>query len=416
MKSPVPIAKKENDVSDQVGGRPRLLILSASAGHAHFRCGQAVERACRHLGYEWDISHVDILDYTNPLFKTVYSKMYIDMMTNMPEVLGWLYDQLDKPWKGNQRKLAFDRLHVGPFIRLIQRLRPDVVLCTHSLPAEIISWLNGRKKNPLRIRQAIIITDFDVHALWLCENFEQYFVALEETRVHLQEIGIPAERVKVTGIPIDPAFSQLPDRQSMRLKHGLDPQLPTILTSAGGYGVGRVDTIISRLMRLEHPAQVIAVCGKNAVLKQRLEAIAAETADHPLVNLKVVGYTSVMHEYMAASDLIVGKPGGMTMCESLASGLVWVIVNPIPGQEERNSDHLLEQGCAIRCNNMPALTFKIDRLLADRERLEQMRQNSLRLARPDAAVQVALNLKQIIETEPSSEVASTPDVVIGSGD
>ena len=104
------------------------------------------------------------------------------------------------------------------------------------------------------------------------------------------------------------------------------------------------------------------------------------------------------------------------MCESLASGLVWVIVNPIPGQEERNSDHLLEQGCAIRCNNMPALTFKIDRLLADRERLEQMRQNSLRLARPDAAVQVALNLKQIIETEPSSEVASTPDVVIGSGD
>jgi len=389
-----------NALTVQPGRRPRLLILSASAGHAHFRCGQAVEHACKLLHYEWDITHVDILDYTNPLFKTVYSKMYIDMMTKMPEVLGWLYDQLDKPRKTQHPKLAFDRLHVGPFIRLLQRLKPDVVLCTHSLPAEIISWLNGRKKNPMPIRQAIIITDFDVHALWLCEHFEQYFVALDETRVHLQEIGIPGQKVKVTGIPIDPVFSQLPDRGMMRLRHGLDPELPTILTSAGGYGVGKVDTLITLLMRLEHRAQVIAVCGKNASLKHRLELLAADTAQHPRVALKVVGYTSVMHELMAASDLIVGKPGGMTMCESLASGLIWVIVNPVPGQEERNSDHLLEQGCAIRCNNLPALTYKIDRLLGDPERLEQMRRNSLALARTNAAVSVAENLKAIIESEP----------------
>ena len=161
--------------------------------------------------------------------------------------------------------------------------------------------------------------------------------------------------------------------------------------------MGRVETVISLLLRLRHPAQVIAVCGKNTELKERLDQVAAAQDRHPRVRLKVVGYTNAMQELMAASDLIVGKPGGMTMCESLASGLVWVVVNPIPGQEERNSDHLLEEGCAIKCNNLPTLTYKIDHLLDDPARLETMRQNSLRLARPDAAFVIANVLKRLAD-------------------
>jgi processive 1,2-diacylglycerol beta-glucosyltransferase len=336
----------------------------------------------------------------------MYSKMYIDMMTKMPEFLGWLYDQLDKPWKHQKQKLAFDKLHVGPFVKLLERVRPDVVFCTHSLPAEIVSWLHERKRKPLRIRQTVIITDFDVHALWLCDHFEHYFVALEETRVHLEAIGMPPERVSVSGIPIDPKFSQPRDRVALRRKHGLDPERPTLLISAGGYGVGRVDAVLSRLMDLEHPAQVIAVCGKNAELKARLEAMAAEGVPGRRVRLHPVGYTHHMDELMAASDLIVGKPGGMTMCEALASGLAWVVVNPIPGQEERNSDHLLEEGCGIRCNNLPALTYKVDALLGDPERLARMRQASLRLARPDAAFAIARKLKAIVETPPAEADAA----------
>jgi processive 1,2-diacylglycerol beta-glucosyltransferase len=387
----------------------RLLILSASAGHGHIRCGQAVERACAELGFGWTVGHIDILDYTNPLFKTVYSKMYIDMMTSMPEVLGWLYDQLDKPWKSKSRKLAFDKLHVGPFVRLLERWRPDVVFSTHSLPAEIISWLRARKRKPMAIRQGVVITDFDVHALWLCEHYEHYFVALPETRVHLEELGMPPEKITVSGIPIDPVFTRLPDRQEMRRKHGLDPERVTILISAGGYGVGRVEAVLALLLRLRHPAQVIAVCGKNEALRTRLEALAADTDRHPRVNLKVVGYTSAMHEYMAASDLIVGKPGGMTMSEALASGLVWVIVNPIPGQEERNSDHLLEEGCAIKCNNLPTLTYKIDCLLDEPARLATMRQNARRLGRPDAAFAIARTLRAMAEQPlPALPAAEAP--------
>src|SRR5206468_10601077 len=108
--------------------------------------------------------------------------------------------------------------------------------------------------------------------------------------------------------------------------------------------------------------------------------------------LKVVGYTTAIDENMAAADLLVGKPGGLTTSEALAKGLVLVIVNPIPGQEERNADHLLEEGVAIRCNNLPALAYKIDRLLDDPARLASMRENVQRLARPNAARDVVAAL------------------------
>ncbi|MBF8259417.1 MAG: UDP-N-acetylglucosamine:LPS N-acetylglucosamine transferase, partial [Actinobacteria bacterium] len=116
---------------------------------------------------------------------------------------------------------------------------------------------------------------------------------------------------------------------------------------------------------------------------RRLEDLPAP--NHPV---KVVGFTTEMERWMAASDLLVGKAGGLTSSEAMASGLVMVIVNPIPGQEERNSDHLLEEGVAVRCNNLPALAYKIDSLLSDKERLERMQQAVRRLARPNAAADV----------------------------
>lgn len=377
--------------------RKRLLILSASAGAGHVRAAEAIERACVEGPCEWDVKHIDILEYTNPLFRTVYSKLYLDMVNKMPEVLGWLYDQFDKPWKSRRRKLAFDKLNVRPFVKLLESYQPDVVVCTHSLPAEIISWLKARRKKKLDTRQAIVITDFDLHALWLCDHYEHYFVALDETRVHLEELGVPPEKITISGIPIDPGFARDLDQGEMRRRHDLHPDRTTILISAGGFGVGRVETLISLLLRLRHEAQIIAICGRNPELKAELDRLSARQAHHPRVNLKVVGYTTAMHEYMAASDLIVGKPGGLTTSEALASGLVFVVVNPIPGQEERNSDHLLENGVAIKCNNLPTLTYKIDRLLDDPAQLAAMKARARSMARPRAAFDVVATLQAMAE-------------------
>jgi len=107
---------------------------------------------------------------------------------------------------------------------------------------------------------------------------------------------------------------------------------------------------------------------------------------HPV---KIIGFTNEMEKWMAAADLLVGKAGGLTSAEALARGLVMIIVNPIPGQEERNTDHFLEEGVAIRCNNIPALAFKIDRLLSDKERFSKMQLSAKVIAKPHAARDIA---------------------------
>lgn len=171
----------------------------------------------------------------------------------------------------------------------------------------------------------------------------------------------------------------------MREKYGLDKNKLTILVSAGGFGVGNIDHLLQSLSDLQTPSQILAICGRNEELKLRLEKLAKEKLNNERVTFKSVGYTAAMDEYMSAADLIVGKPGGLTTSEALAKGLVFVIVNPIPGQEERNSDHLLEQGAAIRCNNLPVLAFKIDALIADKSRFSEMQKNVLSFAHPNAA-------------------------------
>jgi processive 1,2-diacylglycerol beta-glucosyltransferase len=116
--------------------------------------------------------------------------------------------------------------------------------------------------------------------------------------------------------------------------------------------------------------------------------LAERAAPSRRLVIKAVGYTTEMDEYMSASDILLGKPGGLTTSEALSKGLAFVIVNPIPGQEERNSDHLLEAGVAIRCNNLPVLAYKIDRLLSDQRRFGAMRAASKRMGRPHAAREI----------------------------
>ncbi len=368
----------------------RILILSASVGNGHVTAAEALKRAFEIKGLAADVRHEDTLRHTNPLFRQLYGNAYLGLVNNMPEVLGWMYDQLDEPWKNEKRRLFLEKLNTRPLVKMIREYDPDLIVCTHFLPSEIISDLKGSGK--MTTPQAIVVTDFDMHAMWLCRNYERYFVALEETRYYLETLGCPPEKTTVTGIPIDPKFGEVKPRAEMRAKYGLDQEMPTILLSLGGFGVGRIETLLDGLRSIKPPVQILAMCGKNEELKTRLES---EPADANGARVIPVGYTRDMDEYMSASDLIVGKPGGLTTCEALAKGLVFVIANPIPGQEERNSDHLLEQGCSIRSNNPATLGYKIQQLINDPKRLATMRKNALNFARPNAAFDIADTLAKI---------------------
>ena len=283
-------------------------------------------------------------------------------------------------------RFLLDRIHAGALIRLIEQVQPDWVLSTHFLPPELVSQLKRKKR--FRGRQAVIVTDMDVHGYWLCRNFDHYFVALEESRKYLEGLGIAPDQITVSGIPVDPVFAIPKDKQTLREKFGLEPNLPSILVSTGAHAVGPVEAMVHSLLSLKLPSQLIVICGHNQKLRNRLQNISAGLAQKSPVKLKAVGYTHEMDEYMTAADILVGKPGGLTAAEAMAKGLVFVMVNPVPGQEERNADHLLEAGAALRCHHLSSLGYKVGELLENPQRMARMQANAKKMARPDAAQEI----------------------------
>lgn len=169
---------------------------------------------------------------------------------------------------------------------MVRDYRPDWIVCTHFLPEEIISAL--KVKGKLECPQAIVVTDFDMHTMWLCRHQEHYFVALDETEVYLKTLGFPSEKISVSGIPIDPIFAEKKDRLAMQEKLGFAPDLRTIILSAGGFGVGRIETLLKSLETIEQPVQVFAMCGRNEKLKIQL----AEFLTKETFRVIPVGYTT----------------------------------------------------------------------------------------------------------------------------
>ena len=355
-----------------------VLVLSAASGAGHVRAAEALTTAFTQEGVQAE--HIEVLKYTTPLFRKVYSDLYIDLVNKNPGILGWVYDSLDRPWRYQKRRLAFDLLNSGPLLKLLKKASPALALCTHFLPAEILVHL--KKKKMIDFPVGIVITDIDAHAMWLYKDIDWYFVACEETKLYLEKLGVRRETIHVTGIPIDPLFAKEIPKKTARQHHGLDPDLFTVLVSAGGFGVGPMELLIRSLDDIRTPVQMVVICGRNTHLREKIQKMQTR---HPV---KAIGFTKEMDSLMAASDILVGKAGGLTSSEAFARGLILVIVNPVPGQEERNSDHFLEEGIAIRCNNILVLGQKVDTLINDSKRLHWMYSNVRQYGHPHSASDV----------------------------
>jgi processive 1,2-diacylglycerol beta-glucosyltransferase len=365
----------------------KILVLSASVGAGHLRAAQAVELALRELAPEAEVQNLDVLELTNAAFRKLYGKAYLDLVNQAPHVLGYLYDLLDrvpsKQRKSDRLRLLVEKMNLGRFLRLLRQGGWDVVVNTHFLPAEMLASLRARGE--VQTPHFTVTTDFETHRMWVNQPCDHYFTATDEGAAYLVHWGVPAADITVTGIPIHPVFRHPADRKACLAKHGLVGDRPIVLQLAGGFGVGPVEQILDEVLSIEQPLEIVIVAGRNEELKARLDAKAF--APRHLVH--VVGFTQAMDEFMAAADLVVTKPGGLTSSEALARGAAMVIVNPIPGQESRNSDYLLENGAAIKINHLGTVAFKIGQLLAEPARLQRLKDNARTLGRPDAAFVIA---------------------------
>lgn len=387
-----------------------ILIATVTAGGGHLVAAAALEEAWRVLRPNDTVERVDLLKFFSPLHRKIYAEGWVKIASRAPELWGMVFGRTDRP-EAARRLRRIRRLLPSPsalrFTRFLKQSQPDVVLCTHYVPVELLGNLKhtrspagsspGRPaKTQVRDAEVIagkwtpsltfpfvasVVTDFEVHALWMEPGVNLYCVASEEAKARLVARGAIAGDIVATGIPIAARFSTKPAVRSVRKALGLRTDLPLMLVLSGGFGMGPVGRILAELDKVGASFQTVVVCGRNDQLRQEL---AGQDRQHPT---RVLGFASNMHELMATASLIITKPGGLTSSEALALGRPLLILDPIPGQEAANSDYLLERGAAAKVNRVEDLPFRVGQLLGSKK-LADMGKAAKKLGRPDAAVTV----------------------------
>lgn len=360
-----------------------LAILSVSAGAGHIRAAEALKTAAEARGLT--AVHIDLMDHVPKIFRKLYAESYLKIVDRHPALWGYLYHAADKQKPDatlTKLRLALERLNTRSFVKYLEALNPDQVICTHFLPAQILSRLIGKKRFSKPVWT--VVTDFDVHALWVHPHLSGYCAAAEEIAWRMRDRGLGETPIAVTGIPIMPAFSQTLDRAACAKEYGLDPKKTTFLMMSGGFGVGAIDQLAERLLGIDADFQLIALAGRNAELLARIQALATKYPGR----LFAQPFTRTIERLMACADLAISKPGGLTTSECLAVGLPMLVISPIPGQEERNADYLLENGAGLKAHDAAGLVFRVRELMKAPERIVTLRANAKRLGRPDAAQRV----------------------------
>jgi processive 1,2-diacylglycerol beta-glucosyltransferase len=378
----------------------KLLILSVSAGNGHVRAAQALEATARSLPSAPAVTHIDAMQHVAGGFRKVYTDWYIKLVNRHPDVWAYLHQKSDEtPHTATSQRLrrALERVSSQDLLRVVRAEQPSAVICTHFLPAELL--MRERSRGRLDCPVWVQVTDYDLHNMWLVPGMSGYFAATEEVAWRMRSRGLPADRLHVTGIPVMPAFSDPSDpalaRARCRAELGLADDKPVLLMVSGGAGVGDLPTMVVDLLAQGGDYRVVAVAGRNAQAHAALQKLSEA---HP-GRLVAVGFTDRMQALMAAADLVITKPGGLTVSECLALGRPMLLVSPIPGQEEHNAGFLMEQGAAWLAYDAIGLRYKVGLLMREPARLAAMAACSRRLGRPDAARAV---LDRVLSMDPAA--------------
>ncbi len=361
----------------------RVLFLSLSFGLGHKRAAEAIEKTLRLTNPEIESLVVNSLSYTNPRLEKIYRESYDRMIKRTPGLWGRLYESEQLVEKTNRIRDFLNKINSRRLKGLLEEFSPHLIVCTHWIPCGVVSSLKARGETGIPVVN--VITDFCLHAFHVYKEVEIYIVASNEVKEELLARGIEEEKVKVLGIPIDPAFNRQLDPRRIKRRLGLGEGLPTVLILGGGQGLGPIKGIIRHLGKFKKPLQIIVVVGKNENLRKKLENLIPQLN----VYLKVYGYIENMDEIMEVSDLALTKAGGLSSSEALSKGLPMLIINPIPGQEERNSQFIVKRGAGIKVRTIKELNGKVEDLLGDFRKLNQMKERARSLAKPQAALDTA---------------------------
>jgi len=372
---------------------PSVLVLSASYGGGHQRVAEVLEATWRRSLPQVQVEVVDFFErFVNPAVNRLTRTLYVRSVRHAPRLWGAFYYATGNIPPDSAAQRLINRLGKARLLAHLREHGPHLVVSVHPTPAGSLSELKGEGKASQP--SAVVLTDYAVHSQWIHPHVDLYCVASEEVRAGLVDLGVPAQRIRVTGIPVDPAFAEPLDRREVARRLGLEPARTTVLVMAGAYAMlGGILEVHRVLLTLPHRVQAVFVCGRDQALVERLRQRSRRRPD-----FHVHGFVSNVHEWMAAADLLVTKAGGITVSEALVRELPMVIYRPIPGQEEWNTRMLVTAGAAHVARGPEELARVLERLLADPAALESMRAAARRVRRPNAAREAAEAILQLLPT------------------
>lgn len=355
----------------------KIIIVHASVGKGHSKAAGALYNYLRQQRKDVKADIVDVLEKSNFFFKFSYRYGYSFLIRRLPLFwkLGFWITYL-RPLRQFSRTIVsfLNRLSTTRFADFLIRENPDCIISTHFLPAEISAYLKTNRK--IKSKVVAVITDFGVHPFWVSCGTDLYAAASEPTRQRLIDEGVVEESIiRVFGIPVDSKFLSEFNKDELSVKFNLGRDKFTILIITGSFGTGPIEEIVEQLLG---EVQIIVVCANNKKLFRRLSR-----KDYP--DVRIFGFVDNIQELMAVSDMIITKPGGLGIAESLVMELFPVFIVPIPGQETENMRILAEYGLGIKATNVASIKETILDFRDHPQKLIEAREIIRKLKKPFAA-------------------------------
>ncbi len=354
----------------------KCLVMSVKAGFGHHSTGQAIIDYLESKNMECTM--LDIFEYINPLLADTISDAYLFLTKYLTDFYGKAYSALDK------RDEEYDKLSpVTVVSKLVSRklrdyihdFNPDVIIGTHSYACLLMTHL--KLKGDIKCPTFGIVTDFTVHPFWESTNIDYYVTPDKLLNNQMNKKGVLTDKILPFGIPIKNKFSTKIPKNDARKKLNIKNKF-TILVMMGSMGFGNLTKCLEKIDSLSTDFQILCVCGNNLKSKKELDAIKWNK------DVYTYGFVDNIDVMMDASDCIITKPGGLTTSELLAKKLPAILMNPIPGQEDRNMEFLVNSGAAI----MATETFPVDEALYEimnnHWRLELLEKSVENLGKPNS--------------------------------
>lgn len=368
-----------------------ILILSASTGGGHMRASRAIESYMNENYKSANVKIIDSLLYINPILNKTVTSGYISLATRTPKIYGKIYELTNKEDRWSSFVSRLNNLFANKLLPLIEEFEPDVIITTHPFPTEMVSIL--KSKELLNIPLVCIMTDYAPHKTWVNPKVDAYIVSNDDMVNEMIKIGVKEEIIYPYGIPIEKVFFEKKDRDLVLNELELNHNIPTILMMAGSFGVTNVFDIYEDILNINRDFQIIVITGKNKKLYDEFLNIIAESKKHT----KLIYFTDEVNKFMQVSDIIITKPGGLTITEALASNIPMAVFDAIPGQEEENAEFLINHNMAIRLEMGQSCDKVIEELLINKEKLNGMKEACKSFNKNDSSKNICALINELIE-------------------